>query len=143
MPPAAYVDELRRHGMKITERIESKIYGDRRMNIFELVQATGKPGVSIVKINDRINLGNTDALRQLAESAHKNGATGLVLDLTATPSITSAGLRAVLSIYKLFGAEGLKLISPSPDVRRTLEIAGMASQIAIYDDLAAALASFR
>jgi anti-anti-sigma regulatory factor len=52
-------------------------------------------------------------------------------------------LRAILSIFKLFGGEAFKLVSPSPDVRRTLEIAGMADQVGIFDDVPGALASFR
>lgn len=113
------------------------------MNRFELSRAAGNPLVSILKVNERINLGNTEELKSLAEDAHKHGALGLLLDLSTTPSITSAGLRAVLTIFKLFGGKAFKLVSPAPEVRRTLEIAGFADQIGIFDDLPAALASLQ
>lgn len=71
------------------------------------------------------------------------GARALVLDFQKVDLITSAGIRVlVLFTKRLAGlGGGLALCAVTPDVRRVFEIAGLASQLRMYDTRAAALAA--
>jgi len=130
---------------------------------FEIVQENARVPVTIFRPLGRINLGNTERMIEKAKEVFANGSRHLIIDLSSVPSITSAGLRAIQRIYQLFGNEiisedgkstsqkteeakqkfvPMKLLNPNPDVRRTLNLAGFASFIEIYDNSAEALLSF-
>ena len=110
--------------------------------------------VTVFHLEGRINLGNAEELQEKALEAHENGTRSLVLDLAEVPSLTSAGLRAILYIYKLFntsseqmtGGTGkshqMKLANPTPYVLQVLTVAGFNRSIEIYDSLQEALDSF-
>ena len=77
-----------------------------------------------------------------------DGRIALILDISKVDSFTSAGIRALLVIYKLLaGEEGrssqhVKLVSPTSYVREVLEVSGVADSIEIYDTLEEAIGSF-
>ncbi len=110
--------------------------------------------VTILRPMDRINLGNTDELEQKAREIFTTGARYLLIDLTNVPSMTSAGLRIIQVIYKLFEhkddaggkAAGksahLKLLNPNVELRRVLELVGVDAYIDIYDTEQEALKAF-
>ena len=110
----------------------------------------GRVPVTVLRVDGRINMGSADELVKKVQEARQGGMTNLLMDLSGSPSITSAGLRAILSIYKLLGGAPsgtstsvhFKLLSPSPDVLKVLRIAGFDRYLEIFDDRAAALASF-
>ena len=110
--------------------------------------------VTIIRLSDRINLGNTDQLEQAAREAFNAGARYLLIDLTDVISMTSAGLRTLQVIYKLFehkdgtsvkvGGKSahLKLLNPNVELRRVLELVGFEAYLDIYDDEQTALNAF-
>lgn len=118
------------------------------MSLVQVSQAEGRVPVTIFELQDRVNLGNTAELEQAARDAYANGTRDLVLDISKVDSFTSAGIRALLVIYKLFaGEEGrnskhVKLVSPTSYVREVLEISGVPDSIEIFDSLEGAIASF-
>lgn len=131
------------------------------MSAFEVFPAPGAEKVTILKIRERVNLSNSDQLEAVARKAHDEGMRNLILDLSETPSITSAGLRSIVIIYKMLAGDAapkvltsagvsatpqkspaFKILNPSENVRRILDIAGISSRIEIFDDLDRALASF-
>ena len=118
------------------------------MNLVEVSQAEGRIPVTVFELQDRVNLGNTAELEQAARDAYANGTRDLVIDISKVDSFTSAGIRALLVIYKLLaGDEGrqskhVKLVSPTPYVREVLEVSGVADSVEIYDTLEEAVASF-
>ncbi|MEW5828248.1 MAG: STAS domain-containing protein [Chloroflexota bacterium] len=115
------------------------------MSLIKVSQAQGRVPVTVFQLQDRINLGNTTEFEQTARNAYDIGMRDLIIDLSQAPSITSAGIRAVMVIYKMLnGGEGkhLKLVSPTSYVREVLEIAGISQQIEIFDTLEEAVASF-
>ena len=77
-------------------------------------QVQAQVPVTILRLADRINMGNTEQLVDKAKEVFANGARYLLIDLTNVPSMTSAGLRAIQIIYKLFEAE-----APSVSVEKT------------------------
>lgn len=122
-----------------------------------VTQERGLVPVTVFRIEGRINLGNADELTSMAEEAYKLGMRNLLIDLTEVDSLTSAGLRAILSIMKLLGTGSgdsksetkpvgksphLKLLNPSPYVLMVLKTAGFDRYIETYDHLQEALASF-
>jgi anti-anti-sigma factor len=118
------------------------------MNLVEVSQAVGRVPVTIFELQDRVNLGNTAELERAAREAYTSGTRDLVIDISKVDSFTSAGIRALLVIYKLFaGNEGrksnhVKLVSPTRYVREVLEVSGVADSIEVYDALEGAIASF-
>lgn len=131
------------------------------MSAFETYPAPGAEAVTILKVRERVNLSNSSELEAAARKAHDEGMRNLILDLSETPSISSAGLRSIVIIYRMLAGDAapqslpaaggsnrshispaFKILNPTPDVRRILEIAGMSTRIEIYDDLDLAVASF-
>jgi len=116
--------------------------------------------VTVFHLQGRLNMSNVDELIEKARQAYKDGMRYLLIDLKEVESITSAGLSAILSIYKMLIPKGgskvkdktpagepsrssyLKLVNPSPQVYYVLDIAGFLDSIAIYDNIEDALASF-
>ena len=134
-----------------------------KMNLIKISQINGQKPVTILRVMERINLGNVDQLEQAAREAYRQGNHNLIIDLGKVDSITSAGLRAILVIYKLLGGENarpsysntairlpekpqksasLKLMHVTPEVRNVLHIAGFEDYLEIYDSEAEALASY-
>lgn len=121
---------------------------------YTLTHHQGKTPAAVIHIADRVNLGNADLLVGAAHEAMTGGAERLVIDMSDIPSITSAGLRALLEIHRLFeqkpapatDAQGMSrylvLASPNPHVRQVLQVAGFSAYLHVFDDLPAALAAF-
>ena len=118
------------------------------MSLVKVTQADGRIPVTVFELQDRVNLGNTAELEQPGKEAYASGTRDLVVDISKVDSFTSAGIRALMSLYKLLaGDEGqkskhVKLVSPTSYVREVLEISGVANSIEIYDTLDEAIASF-
>ena len=118
------------------------------MNLVVVSQAQGRVPVTILELQNRVNLGNTKELEQAASQAYRNGARDMLIDLSKVPSITSAGIRSILVIHKLLSNSGLdkvrhlKLVCPTPHVRRVLDIAGLLDSIEVFASLEEAVKSF-
>jgi anti-anti-sigma factor len=128
-----------------------------------VTQAQGRVSVTILHITGRINMGNAAEIEQKARQIHQDGSRYLVIDLSQVESLTSAGLRAIHVIYKLFrdgelqetnaGAQAagqvasaqspqVKLAGPSADIHRVLKIAGFEAFLEIYSTVDEAVVSF-
>ena len=118
------------------------------MGLVKVSQAEGRIPVTVFELQDRVNLGNTAELEQAGKDAYSNGTRDLVLDISKVDSFTSAGIRALMVIYKQFaGDEGkeskhVKLVSPTSYVREVLEVAGITESIETFDTLDKAIESF-
>ena len=118
------------------------------MNLVTVSQAQGRVPVTVFQLHDRVNLGNTAELEQAARQAFAAGGRDMVLDLSKAPSLTSAGIRAILVIHKMLSNSGvdkarhLKLVSPTPYVHDVLEVAGLLDHIEVFANLDEAVASF-
>jgi len=117
------------------------------MDLVTVSQAKGRVPVTILRLHDRINPGNTAELEQAAKKAYAAGARDMVIDLSEAPSLTSAGIRAIIVIHNILGApkhksKHLKLVSPTPHVREVIDIAGLLEYIGVYENLDDAVASF-
>ena len=114
--------------------------------------------LTILHLAGRLDASSEPALREQAERARANRARRLLLDLEKLDFISSAGLRAVQILYKMFTpAEEIKawkpggdvyktpyfkIYCPSPQVYGVFNLAGFLHNIPFFTDRAAALASF-
>lgn len=118
------------------------------MSLVIVSQAEGRIPVTVFELQDRVNLGNTAELEQAARDAYAKGTRDLLIDISKVDSFTSAGIRALLVIYKLFAGNAgrqskhVKLVSPTSYVREVLEVSGVADSIEIYGSRDEAVASY-
>jgi len=118
------------------------------MGLVKVSQAQGRIPVTVFELQDRVNLGNTAELEQAGKDAYANGTRDLVLDISQVDSFTSAGIRALMVLYKLMagdegkGSKHVKLVSPTSYVREVLEVAGVTESVETFESLDEAIASF-
>jgi anti-anti-sigma factor len=107
--------------------------------------ATGRVPVTILRLNGNLDASTFEQFEAQATAAVRGGAHDLLIDLTHVPYISSAGLRAFNSLYKLLHPEEseagqkaveqgvrdgtyksphLKLLNPTPRVLEVLKLAG-------------------
>jgi anti-anti-sigma factor len=116
--------------------------------------------VTILHLSGRLDPVSAEALEAQARQAYAAGARYLLLDFKGVDFVTSAGLRAVLTIYKLLmpredtaalmrppagepqKSPYLCLANLSPEIYYVFNISGFLHNIAIYNDLEQALQSF-
>jgi len=120
------------------------------MDLIGVSQIQGRTPVTIFHLQDRVNLGNTAEPEQAAQAAYTGGMQNLIIDLSDTPSVTSAGIGAIVSLHKMPMkdesdrlARHVKLVSPTSYVREVLDIAGLTDYLEAYDNQDDAVASFR
>ena len=136
------------------------------MNI-AVTQAEGQVPVTILQMHGDLDGSSFQDLIASARTAYTGGARDILLDLSDTLYMSSAGLVALQSIAALMRDEdppdpeagwgafhaidrdresGLqphfKLLNPQPRVDRVLEMAGFKRFLEIHTDLEAAIASF-
>ena len=115
------------------------------MALVQISQAQGRVPVTVFQLQDRVNLGNYQELEQTAKEAYDNGMRDLVIDLSQTPSLTSIGIRSLVTIYKMLGKDNvnhLKLAGVIQPIREMFDMAGITGYIEIYDTVDEAVASF-
>ncbi|HET7053422.1 MAG TPA: STAS domain-containing protein [Solirubrobacterales bacterium] len=99
-------------------------------------------GVPVVRVNDDIDAANVSTtLRQLAEALGPD-ALSLVVDLSATRYVDSAGIDMLLRLSDRLDQRRAKLILVIPDTSRLQRLAtlvGLPEAIAIHPSLANAL----
>ena len=123
-------------------------------------QMQGEMSVTILHLSGHLH-GNTE--QQLVDRAHQayeDGSTHILLDLSGVEVLTSAGLRAIHSIFNLLTPQGdlaiirqhgeepykstyFKLMCTNPDVYYILNIAGFLQNILIFNNMEEAVNSFR
>ncbi|HSL46136.1 MAG TPA: STAS domain-containing protein [Anaerolineales bacterium] len=119
----------------------------------------GDVPVTILHLSGHLH-GNTEReVLDRARQAQEDGAKYLLLDLSGIEVLTSAGLRAIHNIFKLFTPQSetkvahqpdgepykspfFKLVCPNPNIYYVLNIAGFLQNILIYNNMDDAVNSF-
>ena len=115
------------------------------MALVQISRAQGRIPVTIFQLQDRVNLGNYQELEQTAKDEYDKGMRDLVIDLSQTPSLTSIGIRVLMTINKMLATDNekhLKLAGVIPPIREMFDIAGITGFIEIYASVDQAVASF-
>ncbi len=131
------------------------------MEITVTIQQANEP-VAIMHIQGAIDATNFTQAVDKAEEIYKNPARNLIIDLSEVPSISSTGLVAIHKIALLYSGvpqnvqenenpdfthsssarKHVKLLSPQPEVDKTLQGAGLKLFFKVFQDLESALESF-
>lgn len=116
------------------------------MGLVEISHVQGHPPVTIFHLQDRVNMGNFAQIEELAKEAYNYGVRDMVIDLSKTPSMTSIGIRALITIYRMLSRDGgqhLKLASATPEISEMLDIAGVTQHIELFATVEDAVNSFQ
>ncbi len=122
-------------------------------------QEQGKSLVTVLHLNGQLDGSTESQLLEAARQAHEEGARHLLLDLSELTILTSAGLRAIQNILRLFTPQEdkelirrhgdepykspyFKLVCPNPQIYYILNISGFLQNLLIYNDLNEAVGSF-
>ncbi len=103
-------------------------------------------GVTVVEANGRIILGQeTNDLRESIKGLLANGTTKIVINLANVDFIDSSGLGAMVGLYSTANARGakVKLASITKRFHELLMITKLLTVFDVYDNEAAAVASFK
>jgi len=131
------------------------------MEITVSVEQANEP-VAVMRIQGSIDATNFMDIVDKAQEIYKNPARNLIMDLSEVPSISSTGLVAIHKIALLYSGvpqqveenanpdfthssnarKHVKLLTPQPEVDKTLEGAGLKLFFKIFRDLESALKSF-
>lgn len=117
-------------------------------NSVENVQAAVP--VTIFHLRGWLDAQSEEELIKWASEAHEQGTRYLLLDMSELDTLTSAGMRAIQRVYKMYTTAGedidsahLKLASAPPPVYHALKITGFLKSIPMYESVQSALDSFK
>lgn len=122
-------------------------------------QIQGDLPVTILHLSGHLHGTTERDLLDRARQAQEDGYKYLLLDLSGIEVLTSAGLRAIHNIFKLYTPQNdaktisehdeepykspyFKLVCPNPNIYYILNIAGFLQNILIYNNMDEALNSF-
>lgn len=125
----------------------------------DVSQIDAETPVTVLHLSGHLHGDTEGQLMEQVRQFHQSGSKHLLLDLSGLQVLTSAGLRAIHSIFNLYtpkrdeevirqhGEEPykspyFKLLCPNPDVYYILNIAGFLQNILIYNDKDEAVNSF-
>ncbi len=118
----------------------------------------GDVSVTILHLEGKFDRMTSNQVLDRARQAYEDGARHLLLDLSGVEMLTSSGLIAIQSIFKLFTPKSdrelmhnakeqykspyVKLVCPDPKIYYVLNIAGFLQNLLIYNNLQEAINSF-
>ena len=110
----------------------------------------GSVPVTVLHLRGWLDAQSEELLLAVARDAHTVGARFLLIDLAEVDTLTSAGMRAIQKVYKLFTAEEdhfkvarVKLCNAPPQVYHVLGVTGFLQNIPNYETLQTAVDSFK
>jgi anti-anti-sigma factor len=117
-------------------------------NSVEQVQA-GVP-ITIFHLRGWLDAQSEEEFVKWASQAYEEGTRYLLLDMSELDTLTSAGMRAIQRVYKMYTAVGsdtefsnLKMASAPPPVYHALKLTGFLKSIPMYESVQSAIDSFK
>jgi anti-anti-sigma factor len=112
-------------------------------------QVQGKVHITVLHLRGWLDMNSEELLLASARTAYEEGSRYLIIDLAEVETLTSAGIRSMQKVYKLFTpAEErskmtrVKLCNAPPQVHSILGITGFLLTIQNYDAIKEAIDSF-
>jgi anti-anti-sigma factor len=112
-------------------------------------QVQDKNAITIFHLRGWLDAQSEQQLVQAGRKAYEQGARFLLLDLSEVDTLTSAGMRAIQKVYKLFTPQDdlskvarLKMCNAPPKIYAVLDLTGFLKNIPNYESLQTALDSF-
>lgn len=101
--------------------------------------------VDLIAVDGRVDSSTAPQLDKALQKIIDNGRYRIVVDLSETDFMSSAGLRALLSALKQvrrFNRGDLRLAGISPKVKKAFELAGLLVVFHVFDNSVDAVGSF-
>lgn len=114
----------------------------------EQIQRPDKNSVTVFHLRGWLDAQSESSLVTAAQEAHTQGVRYLILNLEDINTLTSAGIRGLQKVYKLFTDSNpndkvhLKLCNAPPQVYHVLALTGFLQTMPMYETLKAALTSY-
>ena len=112
-------------------------------------QVQGNVPVTVFHLHGWLDAQSEERLLAAARESYREGSRYLLLDLAEVETLTSAGMRAMQKVYKVyapgdepFKVSRVKLCNAPPQVYHILGITGFLHNIPNYEDQASAVAAF-
>ncbi len=107
-------------------------------------KSTAGQGVTVVRVEGQLIVGNRQELKGLIQAALEAGDRKLLIDCSATAYIDSSGLGALVTISKKIRESGgeLRLAGLNSDLQSLFELTKLDTLFVISPSVADALASF-
>lgn len=122
-------------------------------------QIQGDIDVTVFHLKGHLHGATEQHLLDQARQAHEDGTSHLLLDLTDLNVLSSAGLRAIQSIFKLFTPQSdmeliqkregepykspyLKIVCPDPQIYYIFNIAGFLQNLLVFNNFEDATNSY-
>jgi len=102
-------------------------------------------GICQIFLEGRFDANTANLVEQAFKEQIQGGERHFILDLENVPFIASAGLRVILVIAKQLRSQqngDLRISNLQPNVKKVFEISGLNNVLKIFDDHAAAMASY-
>lgn len=113
-------------------------------------QAEGSVPVTVFHLKGWLDAQSEDLLLTAAKKAYGSGTRFLLINLADIDTLTSAGMRALQKVYKIYTPEDeqfkvsrVKLCSAPPQVYHVLGITGFLQNIPNYESQQDAISSFK
>lgn len=112
-------------------------------------QVQGKVSVTVFHLQGWLDAQSEERLLAAAKEAYNRGSRYLLLDLAGVETLTSAGMRAMQKVHKIYTAgekpfqvSRIKLCNAPPQVYHILGITGFLQNIPNYESLQSAVNAF-
>jgi anti-sigma B factor antagonist len=109
------------------------------------IESTEYKRVDLVTVKGRVDSSTAPQLEKALQKIIDNGRYHIVVDLSGTDFMSSAGLRVLLSAVKQarrFNRGDLRLAGLTSKVKKAFELAGLEVVFQLFDDSVGAVASF-
>jgi anti-sigma B factor antagonist len=129
----------------------------------QVSQEQGRVPVTVFHLTGEINVNTYEALQDQARASFEAGMHDIVIDLGGVTYVSSAGIRAITSIFRMvrsntpaesaeamqkglqdgsFKSPHLRLAAPGENVGEVLKLSGVDMFLAIYPTVADAIAAY-
>ena len=112
-------------------------------------QVQGKVHITVLHLRGWLDAQSEELLLATGRDSYEEGSRFILLDLAEVDTLTSAGMRAIQKVYKLytppaeqFKVARVKLCNAPPQVYHVLGITGFLQNIPNYETMQAAIDSF-
>lgn len=105
------------------------------------VHETKIGGVAVTALSGRIDSASAAACEAELARLLQDGRTAMVIDMAEVDYLSSAGIRALVMLYKRAVARDIPLVlaRTQEHIREILEIAGLTEELPVHSDIDAAL----
>ena len=113
-------------------------------------QVQGEVLITTFHLSGRLDINGEEDFVKWASDAYQAGARYLLLDMSEVTMLTSAGMRAIQKVYRMFTTEDstldtsqLKMAAAPPPVYDPLKITGFLKTIPVFETVQSAIAAFK